>query len=689
MEQCDKLGFYRSIQPKNSFPQSAWKLDNDMTVRSNELLVDVKILNINQISFLQIMEETGGDKEKISEKIFKTIEERGKMHNIATGTGGMLYGRVAQMGKDYPNYYDVAAGDEIISLVSLSVTPLKITSIINIDISSAQIEVVGQAIIFENCPIIKKTAALPLKLLIAALDEAGPPAETSRIVKKGDNVIILGAAGKMGLLCAFAARDKIGSDGRIAGLVNSYESKDKLEKSGIFDELICCDANDTLNVYNHYLKCGRLYDVVINCLSISYTEIISLLFAKNKGTVFLASLACDCKIAGLTSEALGKDLTIIPYKGYVEGHAQLTMSLMERYEQLQMLLEDRLTNNFADYPAYIKKNQDNVNAMLIRRNTNRYVFESEKSKAVFRNALKVAKFDCTVLITGESGSGKEIIAKIIHENSERSNFPYIKINCASIPEHLLESELFGYEKGAFTGADPKGKIGFWEMANNGILLLDEIGELPIAMQSKILRAIQEKEIYRIGGTRPIKIDVRIIAATNKNLFEMVKRREFREDLYYRLNVFPINIPPLRERKEDILPLLNMYIKEYGKKFSIAKRIDDKASEYLLKYEWTGNIRELQNFVQRIFINTDDETVTIADIKKIISLDGYSNMYENMPPLSEKYESPPEFSKMLDETEFEILKNYKEKYKTTRKIAEALGTSQSSVVRKLKKHGLSL
>lgn len=688
MEQHDNLGFYRSIQPKNSFPQSAWKIDNDMKVRSNELLVNVKILNINLVSFLQILEETGGNKEKVSDKILQTIEERGKMHNAVTGTGGMLYGTVAEIGEDYPNFYQVSAGDEIISLVSLSVTPLKITKIIDIDVSSAQVQVVGQAILFANCPLIKKTVDLPHKILIAAFDEAGAPAQTSKLVQKGHDAIILGAAGKMGLLCAFAARDKIGSDGRIVGLVNTKQSRDKLESSGIFNEIICCDVNDTIGVYHHYLKSGQLYDVVINCLSISYTEIVSLLLVKNKGTVYFASMGSDSKVAGLTAEALGKDLTIVPYKGYVEGHAQLTLALLEKYQPLRELLEDRLAYKFTDPAEYIKKNEHQISAVLARKNTSRYIFESEKAKEVFRNAIKVAKFDCTVLIYGESGVGKENVAQIIHENSERSTFPYIKINCASIPEHLLESELFGYEKGAFTGADPKGRIGFWEQANNGILLLDEIGELPFALQSKILRAIQEKEIYRVGGTRPIKINVRIIAATNKNLFEMVKRREFREDLYYRLNVFPIFVPPLRDRMEDINPLITMYVKEYNKKFSINKSIDEKALRYLMEYEWPGNIRELQNFIQRIFIEVDDDLVTISDIKKIFSLNKQFVPFKEATSFQELRIKEPDSLKTLDKTEFEIFKIYKEKYKTTRKIAEALGTSQSSVVRKLKKHGLS-
>ncbi len=200
---------------------------------------------------------------------------------------------------------------------------------------------------------------------------------------------------------------------------------------------------------------------------------------------------------------------------------------------------------------------------------------------------KISKSDYTVLITGESGTGKELMAQSIHNESLRSKQPFIAINCAAMPENLLESELFGYEEGAFTGALKGGKKGLFEQAHNGTIFLDEIGDMPIYLQTKLLRVLQENQVMRVGGESVIDIDVRVVAATNKNLLEMIRQEKFRADLYYRINVLPINIPSLRERKEDISMMLNYFMKK-------KRHISDEAKEILNKYSWPGNIRELKN-----------------------------------------------------------------------------------------------
>ena len=232
--------------------------------------------------------------------------------------------------------------------------------------------------------------------------------------------------------------------------------------------------------------------------------------------------------------------------------------------------------------------------------------KSDAIKNTVKNAIKVSKFDCTVLITGESGVGKEMIAKIIYSHSKRVDSPYVRLNCASIPENLLESELFGYEKGAFTGAYKGGKTGLWEMAAGGIILLDEIGELPLMLQAKLLRVLQENEFYRVGGTVPIQSDVRVLAITNKNLAKMVSEGKLREDLYYRLNVFPIYVPALRYRKDDIPDLISVFVHSYNKKFNLNKRIDRDVIDRMAEFNWKGNIRELENFVQRLLIESDHD-----------------------------------------------------------------------------------
>mgnify|MGYP001773289659 CR=1 FL=1 len=249
------------------------------------------------------------------------------------------------------------------------------------------------------------------------------------------------------------------------------------------------------------------------------------------------------------------------------------------------------------------------------KNVGNIIFRSKQMDEVIKLALEVAKSDATVLIRGESGVGKELLAELIHNNSPRKSKMLVKINCAAIPENLLESELFGYKKGAFTGAitDKKGKI---EMADGGTVFLDEIGDLPLSLQAKILRLIQNKEIEPIGG-QPKKVDVRIISATNRNLEELVKEGKFREDLYYRLNVIPIYIPPLRERKEDILPLVEFFIEKFNKKYKKNISISKGALTILEKYQWYGNIRELENLIERLVLTSSDLVITPDDIPDYI------------------------------------------------------------------------
>jgi len=238
---------------------------------------------------------------------------------------------------------------------------------------------------------------------------------------------------------------------------------------------------------------------------------------------------------------------------------------------------------------------------------------SEPMSKIYDTIKRVATTTTTVLISGETGTGKDLIAYAIHRNSPRRDNPFVKINCAAIAENLIESELFGYERGAFTGAVST-KPGRFELADKGTLFLDEVGEIPRDMQVKLLRVIQDHEFERVGGLRTIKVDVRLIAATNRNLLQDVKDGRFREDIYYRLNVFPTHLPPLRERREDILPLTDYFIEKFnGKLEREVKHIDSRVKDVLVRYDWPGNIRELENFIERIVLMAVGDTITFEDI----------------------------------------------------------------------------
>ncbi|SHH51710.1 PAS domain S-box-containing protein [Caloranaerobacter azorensis DSM 13643] len=294
-------------------------------------------------------------------------------------------------------------------------------------------------------------------------------------------------------------------------------------------------------------------------------------------------------------------------------------------------------------------------------------------------ASSVAKVDSTVLILGESGVGKEIVANFIHNLSIRKDKPFIKINCGAIPENLIESELFGYETGAFTGAKKKGKPGLIELADEGTLFLDEIGELPLNLQVKLLRVIQERKIMRIGGIKEKYVDVRIIAATNRDLYKMVQRGEFRADLYYRLNVVPIEIPPLRKRKTDILPLCYHFLDIFNSKYRCNKRLSKSVEKILEDYNWPGNVRELENLIERVVVTTPGDIIDVKDLPMFLlenTNDGSKKIdIEGIMPLREAVEL----------VEKKLIKRAYKQCKSTYEMAKVLGVNQSTVVRKIQKY----
>lgn len=293
-------------------------------------------------------------------------------------------------------------------------------------------------------------------------------------------------------------------------------------------------------------------------------------------------------------------------------------------------LEPAIKNAIANYD--LQRRVDELKGDLQKEYSfDNIISADRKMQDVFKMVTKVLDNSITVLINGESGTGKELIARAIHYNGIRKDAPFVVVNSASIPRELLESELFGHEKGSFTGAYQR-KIGKFELANGGTLFLDEIGEMEMSLQAKILRVIQQREFERVGGNETIKSDVRIISATNRNLKEMVTNREFREDLYYRLSSFPIYIPPLRERRGDIVILINHFLNEF--KLKVGKDIEGftkAALKLMYDYDWPGNVRELENTIERCLILTDHKTIDIDVLPpQILNTDGSSSLHSNEP-----------------------------------------------------------
>ncbi|MBD7963426.1 sigma-54 interaction domain-containing protein [Fictibacillus norfolkensis] len=305
------------------------------------------------------------------------------------------------------------------------------------------------------------------------------------------------------------------------------------------------------------------------------------------------------------------------------------------------------------------------------------IAKSEDMKKAVSTALQLSEVDVNALILGESGVGKSLLAKFIHNKSYRSKGPFIEVNCGAIPDSLFEAELFGYEPGAFTGAQQKGKVGLIELSNGGTLFLDEIGELPLQHQVKVLKVIQEKQFYRVGGTKPIKVDFRLISATNKDLQKAIHEKQFREDLYFRLNVVPVTIPPLRKRTEDIVPLLHMLLQQFEEKYNKKKRLDEAVIHHLLHYEWRGNVRELINIMERLVVLSPTTLITDEHLP--------DHVKEGASIPSPSIHTEQTLKQMLDNREKQILLAARKKYRTTIRMAEALGTSQPSIVRKMKKY----
>lgn len=370
------------------------------------------------------------------------------------------------------------------------------------------------------------------------------------------------------------------------------------------------------------------------------------------------------------------------YKTGIFYYKKLGRNLKGIYNISQIVVKNKLKGYVIDFIENKEaiKNYNKINKDY-KITLDNIVGSSEIMEHTKQKALIAAKSNSTVLITGESGTGKELFARAIHNHSDRTDYPFVAVNCAAIPDNLLESELFGYEEGAFTGAKKGGKLGKFELAHNGTIFLDEIGDMSLHLQGKLLRVLQERELDKIGGKSNIFIDVRVIAATNKNLEELVRNGQFREDLYYRLKVIPITLPTLRERKSDIPLLIDYMIKEYARKLNKdVIGIEEDASKTLVDYTWPGNVRELQNIIE-YSINMSNSTLLTLDI---IPNNIKSTYYDEKSHKEEEIRTLEDLEKEEIRKAFNKYKHYK---KDKELVAKALGISRATLYRKLEKYNL--
>jgi PAS domain S-box-containing protein len=306
--------------------------------------------------------------------------------------------------------------------------------------------------------------------------------------------------------------------------------------------------------------------------------------------------------------------------------------------------------------------------------TGTIISSDKRSERIFASILKVARFDSNVLLTGESGTGKNLYARVLHARSRRKDGPFIEINCGAIPPNLLESELFGYEKGSFTGANREGKTGIIELSDKGTLFLDEISEIPTNLQVKILKVIQDKTLTRVGGTKNISVDFRLVTATNRDLKTLIDEGLFRKDLYYRLNVVPIEIAPLRERRDDIKPLTIFFLSRVNRKYETNKTISAGVHARMAVYDWPGNVRELENLVERLVVTSEGSTVTPEDLSPEF----------NLRPAAQDANCAS-LQNILAMTESEQIRRAWEMTHSTVGVARLLGVSQPTAARKVRKY----
>lgn len=681
------FGMERVLTPPQVLPVSAWKLDNSREIFPNEMRIAVKGIHVEGTSFHQICVEANNDEEKIREKIIDIVIKRGKLHNPVTDTGGILYGTVEEIGRTYDNGKGLKPGDEVLCNASLSAIPLQINKITEVHMAYTQIDVEGYAMLVNGIPVVRKPEGIPVNLLLFTFNESGTLYRVSQEVKDKKRFLVVGNNLMMSLLFGYTIR-KIA--GETAEIISLFDKRTEMVAKGKSVDALLMDVFNQIHYVNILkpIECMEQFkeldsmDLTVNCADISGAETISILATKSGGTVVFANLISNYNIALYITESLSKQLDIRCADGYLEEYDEYDVGLVK---ELAPYFENAVSTRERIRPDDGYKTTEE---RIAARNgiAEDFICESRAMYAVMKEIMSVAKYDCNVLITGETGVGKDKVANMIQKNSSRNMQPFVKLNCASIAPNLIESELFGYEKGAFTGANQTGKKGYFEQADHGVIFLDEVGELPLDIQAKLLRVMQDGEFFRVGGTVPVKCNVRILSATNRDLEKFVEEKQFRRDLYYRLNVFPVKVPALSERKADIPALVQHFMKKYGDKFGIQCEIEEDAIAYLEDHQWPGNIRELENVIQRLLISCKDERVTALDVMKEIHGELMESSHLN---LSEDHseEENVNLEDMVSNFEKNIIRRACEKHGSTRKAAKAIGISQTQLVRKRKKYEL--
>lgn len=687
----DTFGLSRVIEPRASVPVTAWKLDNRREIRPEECRVALKLIHLEKDCFQQLCSEYGYDETKIIAKVFDLIGRRGKLHNPFTNTAGQFYGTIEEMGSEYARHSPYKAGDDIFCLTTMTALPIHVEKIHKIDYNFGVLTVTGYGIIFLDSPLTALPSEVPLEYTMVAFDEAANFYAIYNSCKEGKRFLIVGKDLLSGLTYVAAIKRGAGEGCYITMILNEdgigtlTRKQASEELAHWVDSFYILDVTQPIPSSEIVLAREETpYDLTINCEDLLGSEVLSVILTRRKGKLYFTSLKNSYTQSNLIAESMNKELETHVLCQFIEGVEKFTIELLRSMsvdlERLKGLY--RSQNN-----AFRQLGKKTVSLNMEKTGkADDFVFSSAATETLVNEVLNIADYDCNVILQGETGVGKEKIMELIHKNSARKNKPCVKINCATIQENLAESEFFGYEAGSFTGAQATGKKGYFEIANGGILFLDEVGALSLNLQSKLLRVLQENQFYRVGGTASIHINVRVICANNVPLRQLVEQGKFREDLYYRLNICTITVPPLRERKDDIVVLAATFLENYCKRYGADKEFDSSALARLSEYDWPGNVRELENLIHRTVIGVKDHIITGDDVEGILSENIYEDLVVNLKR-SMRSQAPLDFNKIIEQQEIQLLEYALKKFGSTRKAAEFLNMTQPQLMRKKQKYNL--
>lgn len=687
----DDFGYSRVIEPQGTAPATAWKLENSKKIATNECRIKLDRIHIEGDAFQQLCYECGYNDDLIKEKILDILEKRGKLHNPFTKTGGICTGIIEEMGEEYKGFSNFKEGDEILCQTTLTALPMHIDEIYEIDYNYGQLKVKGYIIAFMQTIFCHMPKHLNKPYNIAVFDEAGSISNIYYQVQGSKNILII-------------ARDLISAQFFSGTIRRALKGKcenitvvmDKSALGGLAKELVVetlaatcddihiVDIGRPVEVYQKVCE-NRQFDFTVNCEDMRGSEVFCVLATKEEGGIYFTTAKSRYVSAVHVAESMCKSLKTYSFDQYDEQKHEFVLYILDDVKE-ELQLVDRLYQSAGDDTKKLKKN-----TKIDFKGTGKtgdFIFASKQSEKLVEETINIASYDCNVIIQGETGVGKEMVLSLLHNNSERKTKPCVRINCATISESLAESEFFGYEAGSFTGAQNSGKQGYFEIANGGILFLDEVGQLSLAMQSKLLRVLQENQFYRVGGTKPINVNVRVVCANNIPLHKLVEEGKFREDLYYRFNICTINIPPLRERIDDIPVLAKYFLEKYSKQYGAVKEFKKSALIELTHHNWPGNVRELENTVHRLLISSQSNRIGSEDVEKVLSQNIYTNIKEkasetfgmNIEDMKEL-----DFNKIIQKYEKNLIEYALKKGGSTRKAASILNMTQAQLMRKKQKY----